>query len=108
MDNFVVVVFILVLLGIAKDVVISVEYIKKRLQSYLTKNGAPKAPPSLETLTALLRAQSEVIGEDIKGSIDVHFQSLLTESKKTNELLFKFLFVQKMISKANGLDLGDI
>jgi hypothetical protein len=105
-NTFVVAVLILVLIGIAKDVVVFVNFVEKWLRS--RGNGDPKAPANLETLTNLLRAQSEVINTDIDNSFEKHFQPLLAENKRTNELLLRFLLAQKMIARANGLDLGDI
>ena len=104
MNTFVVAVLVLVLIGIAKDVVASVKFLEKWMRS--RGNGDPKAPVSMETLVNLLRAQSEVIGTDIKQSFDVHFDALMAENRKTNDYLYKFLIFQKILAKKTyGIDL---
>jgi hypothetical protein len=97
---------VFIILGITKDVLVMVHWLENWIRS--KSNGGSKVPPSTEKMQELLNIVSERSVERLELTFDKHFQSVLAENRKTNDLLFRFLLAQKLIAKANGVDLGDI
>lgn len=104
LSTFTLFVFILVLTGIGKDIVVFSRFVEKWLRT--RGNGDPKSPASVEVLMALMDKQSRQISLEVRDSLDRHVQALMAENRKTNELLTKFLIGQRIIAKTlHGIDL---
>lgn len=103
-STFTLFVFVMVLFGLGKDVILFSRWVEKWLRT--RSNGDPKAPASVEVLTALMREQSSQISLEVRDSFDRHMQALMAENRKTNDLLTKFLIGQRIIAKTvHGINL---
>lgn len=103
-STFTLFVFVLLLLGIVKDIILLSNWLEKWLRS--RGNGDLKSPASTEKLIELLRGNSAQVSLEIRESFDRHFMGLMAENRKTNDLLRQFLIGQRIIAKnVHGIDL---
>ena len=104
MDTLISLVLFFIILGIIKDIILLSRWFEKWVRS--KEGNDPKSPATLDKLEDLLFKEAEHISYNVKKSFDAHFQSLIAENKKTNDLLSKFLYGQKIIAKnIHGIDL---
>ena len=106
MENLIPLLVVFLGIGIIKDFMIFLSMLKKWLRT--ERDGQdPKSPANVEKLKELLDNQSNDIVDNITLSNDKHMQSLLSETRKTNDLLFKFLLIQRFVAKASGINLPE-
>lgn len=94
---------ILIIIGIVKDIFVFTSWLDKWLA---VKNNGKKASITFEKADSLFAEKFNLQNEVVSSMLDKHIGALLAENKKTNDLLTRFLFFQKVIAKnVHGLDL---